>query len=66
MSSPCAVQAGLGCWYVGQSVDFTWDGFDEMDLVRGDGNAELEEDGTLTGVIRFHLGDKATFKTRRW
>jgi hypothetical protein len=61
-----AVQAGLDCWYGGQSVDFTWEGFDEMDPVHGDGDAELEEDGTLTGEIRYHLGDESTFKARRW
>ena len=61
-----AVQAGLDCWYGAQSVDFTWEGFDEMDPVHGDGDAELEEDGTLTGEIRYHLGDESTFKAARW
>jgi hypothetical protein len=61
-----AVQAGLDCWYGVQSADFTWEGFDEMDLVRGDGEVELEDDGTLTGEIRYHLGDESTFKARRW
>ena len=61
-----AVQAGCDCWYGGQSVDFTWKGFDKMDPVRGDGDAELEEDGTLSGEIRFHLGDETTFKARQW
>jgi len=47
-------------------VDFTWEGFDKMDPVRGDGDAELAEDGTLTGEIRYHLGDESAFKARRW
>ncbi len=37
-----------------------------MDLVRGDGEVELEDDSTLTGEIRYHLGDESTFKARRW
>lgn len=61
-----AVQAGLDCWFGSQSVDFTWEGFDEMDPVHGDGDAELQEDGTLTGEIRYHRGDESTFKARRW
>jgi hypothetical protein len=36
------------------------------DPVHGDGDAELGEDGTLTGEIRYHLGDEPTFKARRW
>jgi hypothetical protein len=61
-----AVRAGLDCWYGGQSVDFTWEGFDELDPVRGYGDAELEEDGSLTGEIRYHFGDESTFRARRW
>lgn len=61
-----AVQGGLDCWYGPRSIDFTWEGSDEMDPARGDGEAELEEDGTLTGEIRFHHGDESTFKARRW
>ena len=32
----------------------------------GDGEAQLEEDGTLTGEIRFHRGDESSFTDRRW
>ena len=49
-----------------QAGDFTREGFDEMDPVRGEGDAEVEENGTLTGEIRYHLGDESTFKARRW
>jgi hypothetical protein len=41
-------------------------GSDEMDHACGDGDAQLEEDGTLTGVIRFHLGDESSFAARSW
>ena len=39
---------------------------DEMDEASGDGDAQLEDDGTLTGDIRFHLGDESSFIARRW
>lgn len=35
-----------------------------MDHGRGDGDAQLEEDGALTGEIRFHPGDEASFTAR--
>ena len=60
-----AVQGSLDCWYGPRSIDFTWGRSDEMDPARGDGEAELEDNRTLTGEIRFHLGDESTFKARR-
>jgi hypothetical protein len=32
----------------------------------GGGDANLEEDGTITGEIRFHRGDHSTFTAPRW
>ncbi len=61
-----AVTAGLDCRYTPGGVDFTWQGHDEMDVACGSGSAEIEDDGTLTGEIRFHLGDESGFKARRW
>ena len=61
-----AVTGGLACSYTGASVDFTWQGHNEMDEASGAGSAELQDDGTLTGEIKFHLGDESTFKARRW
>lgn len=43
-------------------VEFTWKGTDEGDHVHGRGWAELGEDGTLGGRIRFHLGDSSAFQ----
>jgi hypothetical protein len=40
-----ALQAGLDIEYSRSSVGFTWEGFDEMDEVSGDGSAELLDDG---------------------
>ena len=37
-----------------------------MDEVGGDGSAELEDNGTMTIEIRFHPGDEAQIKARRW
>jgi hypothetical protein len=61
-----AVHANLDCRYGPDSVDFTWQGADEMDEACGAGDAELDEDGLLTGKIRFHNGDDSTFRARRW
>ena len=61
-----AVQGGLDCRYGQTSVRFTWTGFDEMDEASGDGEAQLADDGTLAGQIRFHLGDESSFSARRW
>ena len=57
-----AVQGSLHCRYGPASVRFTWQGSDEMDPASGAGDAELDEDGLLTGEIRFHDGDDSTFK----
>ena len=60
-----AVQGSLHCRYSSASVRFTWQGSDEMDPASGAGDAELDEDGLLTGEIRFHGGDDSSFKARR-
>lgn len=36
-----AVNGGLDCGYGNATVDFNWDGFDEMEEASGDGWAEL-------------------------
>lgn len=33
-----------------------------MDLACGDGDADLEEDGTLTAELRFHRDDESAWK----
>jgi hypothetical protein len=48
------------------AIDFDWDGADEMDEARGDGWAELQNDGSLVGEITFHNGDESGFIARRW
>ncbi len=49
-----------------KTVEFTWDGNDEMDQARGDGWAELQPDGSITGQICFHRGDEMDFTARSW
>ncbi len=61
-----AVQGGLHCHYGTDSIHFTWMGSDDMTEVSGDGDADLEDDGTITGEIRYHLGDESSFSARRW
>ena len=45
-----ALQAGLDIEYSRASVGFTWEGFDEMDEVSGDGSAELLDDGSIDRI----------------
>ena len=60
------VQGSLDCDYSSRTIFFTWQGFDEMDEVWGDGSAELEDDGFLDIDFRFHHGDQATLKAQKW
>lgn len=47
------------------AVEFSWSGNDEMDVPQGDGWAELQPDGSLTGQVCFHGGGEANFIARR-
>ncbi len=60
------VTIGLRCEYGRTSIWFRFFGSDEMEEVSGDGDAELEEDGTLSGEIRFDNGDESAFCAKRW
>ena len=60
-----ALQAGLDIEYSRSSVGFTWEGFDEMDEVSGDGSADLLDDGTLEIEFAYHNGDEAILKAKR-
>ena len=59
------INGGLDREYSRRIIFFTWQGFDEMDEVSGDGSAELKDDGSLEIEIRFHLGDETVFNTRK-
>jgi hypothetical protein len=60
-----AVQAGLDIEYSRSSIGFTWQGFDEMDEVSGDGSAELLDDGAIQIEFAYHNGDEAVLKAQR-
>ncbi|MCR9267568.1 MAG: hypothetical protein NXI03_08350 [Alphaproteobacteria bacterium] len=60
-----AMQAGLDIEYSRTLVFFTWEGFDEMDEVRGSGSAELQESGTLEIEFAYQHGEEATLKAER-
>jgi len=57
-----ALQAGLDIEYGISVVFFTWEGFEEMDEMRGSGSAELQDDGSIEIEFAYHLGDEATLK----
>jgi hypothetical protein len=60
-----ALQAGLDLEYSRSSIGFTWEGFDEMDEVSGDGSAELLDDGTIEIEFAYRNGDQAVIKAKR-
>ena len=60
-----ALQASLDIEYGRDSIGFDWEGSDEMDEVRGDGSAELLEDGSIEIEFAYHNGDEAVLKARR-
>jgi hypothetical protein len=60
-----ALQVGLDIEYRRSSVGFTWERFDEMDEVSGDGSAELLDDGSIEIEFVYHNGDEAVLKAKR-
>jgi hypothetical protein len=60
-----ALQASLDIEYSRDSVGFTWAGSDEMDEVRGDGSAELLDDGSIEIEFAYYNGDEAVLKAKR-
>ena len=60
-----ALQAGLDIEYSRCSIGFTWEGFDEMDEVRGEGSAELLDDGSIEIEFEYRNGDEAVLKAKR-
>jgi hypothetical protein len=60
-----ALQAGVDIEYSRSSIGFTWQGFDEMDEVSGDGSAGLLDDGTIEIEFAYHNGDEAVLKAKR-
>jgi len=48
------------------SVEFSWEGHDDNDRASGRGRASLQEDGSLSGHIYFHMGDDSGFAASPW
>ncbi len=48
-----------------ERFEFTWAGNDEMDPAAGSGWLKLKDKDNLEGRIKFHLGDRSTFKAKR-
>jgi hypothetical protein len=46
------------------SIEFSWEGHDEMEEAQGRGWAVIDGD-ELSGMIFFHQGDESAFKARR-
>jgi len=61
-----AVTGTMNCSFGGNTAFFTWIGSDEMDEVSGSGEAELDDDGTLTIDLKRHLGDEAILVAQKW
>ena len=45
----------IDCSYAKASIHFTWEALDEMEKASGDGYAELQDNGSNTGEISFHM-----------
>jgi len=60
-----AMQATLDIEYGPTSIAFTWMGFDEMDDVSGEGDAELIDDGAIKIEFACDNGDEAVLTARR-
>ena len=64
-SAPCQSGQTGRIQYSRTLVFFTWEGFDEMDEVRGTGSAKLQDDGTIQIEFAYNYGDEATLKAER-
>jgi hypothetical protein len=60
-----ALGAGFDIEYGRSLVGFTWEGFDEMDEVSGDGSDELLDDGAIEIEFVYHNGDEAVLKAKQ-
>ncbi len=60
-----AVTGSMDCSFSANTAFFTWVGSDEMDEVSGSGEAELDDDGTLTINLNRHLGDEAVLVAKK-
>ncbi len=60
-----AITASLDCKCKGNRVEFSFLGDDDGDLLAGRGWAEIDDAGTLTGMLYIHDGDESGFTAER-
>jgi hypothetical protein len=60
-----ALEAGLDVEYARDSIGFRWAGGDEGDEIRGEGTAELLEDGSIEIEFAYENSDEAVLKAKR-
>jgi hypothetical protein len=60
-----AMTASLDIAYSRDDVGFTWAGSEEGDQVEGDGDAELQTDGSLLITFAYRHGDEAVLIAKR-
>jgi hypothetical protein len=63
--SMIAISAGLDCKYSGNRVEFSFLGDDDGSPLAGRGWAEVDDAGTLTGMLYIHDGDESGFVAKR-
>ena len=61
-----ALEAGLECETGVSIIFFDFEGDDDMHPIRGNGTAELAEDGSLEVEISINHGDEIQLKAHRW
>lgn len=60
-----AMTASLDIAYSSDDVGFTWAGCEEGDQVEGEGDAEIQKDGSLLINFAYHNGDEAVLIAER-
>lgn len=60
------LNAALNCEYSHQIIFFNWQGCDEMTEVSGEGSAEITDNDQIEIEFRFHQGDEAILKAKKW
>jgi hypothetical protein len=60
-----AVTASLDVAYSRDDIGFSWNGSDEGDQVEGDGDAEIQDDGSLLINFVYRNGDEAVLTAER-
>ncbi len=60
-----AMTASLDIAYSREDIGFLWNGSDEGDQVEGDGDAEIQKDGSILINFAYRNGDEAILFAKR-